>query len=119
MNLIRIKVKPTFRKLFNLKSIHTLTLKADNIADTLQISATGIKVNNGPVININNDKILKLSEQKDNVDFFMDDVKDHIDFKVINYATLHFDFKKGELSNEVKYISKLDQKECQTLISNF
>lgn len=106
--------KPTLRKKFNFNEIHSVTFVANNIKDTLDMSGIGIFKNE---FNPSNKQMntLKLSENSEFTDLFLNKIKDKLNYKTINVAEIKIDFILKKCITTLYYLNQNDVK-CKKAI---
>ena len=115
MSLIKTLLKPHFKKTFGMDSVHIGVISANRRENTLNTEALGVIA--GKVIHLKHPETKKLSDNEEHVSFFMDDVKDHIEFKEIITARLKFDFVKNKLTNTIQYVD-MQNNEVSTVLES-
>jgi hypothetical protein len=106
--------KPTLRKKFEFSEIHSVTFIANSIDDTLNMSGIGIKKNEFAVSN-KSMNTLKLSENSEFTDLFLNKIKDKLNYKIINVAEIKIDFNLKKCITTLYYLNQNDVK-CKKAI---
>lgn len=113
-SLIIAVFKPTLRKKFEFNVLHTVTFKANQITDTLDLSGTGTTKENFNV-HEKNMNTLKLSENSEFVNLFLKQIKDKANFKEIKAAEIKLNFINNNAATTIYYLNEQDVK-CKKLI---
>lgn len=117
-SLIIAVFKPTLRKKFGFKEIHTVTFKANKITDTLDLSGIGTSKEN-----FNAHEIyfptLKLSENSEFVTLFLNQIKDKANFKEVKAAEITLNFITHNAATTIYYLNDNDIKCKKTIEINF
>jgi len=117
--LIWAILKPKLRRQFGLKEIYRVEFTADKIADTLDLTCIGLVEGMEGVKKVDS-KTLKLSENEDHVNLFIEQTKEEIkDIHVLNAAFLTVDFKNKKCSTHVFYLNEAGEKKDGKAILKF
>lgn len=117
-SLIIAVFKPTLRKKFNFKELHSVTFKANKITDTLDLSGIGTtKEDFNPHEKTFN--TLKLSENSEFVTLFLNQIKEKAKFKEIKAAEIVLNFVKNNAATTIYYLNDNDVKCKKTIEINF
>lgn len=110
--------KPTLKKKFNFKEIEKVIFKANKITDTLNLSAWGTSKENFNLhlVELNT---LKLSENSEFTDLFLNKIKDKANFKEVKAAEIEINFKTKIVETVVYYVNFNDEKCKKTIQLNF
>lgn len=109
-SIIMAVFKPALRKKFELKILHKVVFKANKTTDTLNLEGTGCKEKSSQVETINLNT-LKLSENSEYIDVFMNKVKGKIkNLGEIKATNLTIDFENKFIESEIFYINTEGQK---------
>lgn len=117
-SLIIAVFKPTLRKKFEFKDLHSVTFKANKITDTLDLSGIGTtKENFNP--HEKNFNTLKLSENSEFVTLFLNQIKEKAKFKEIKAAEIVLNFLNNKAETTIYYLNDLDVKCKKTIEIKF
>ena len=117
-SLIIAVFKPTLRKKFEFKELHSVTFKANKITDTLDLSGIGTtKENFNP--HEKNFNTLKLSENSEFVTLFLNQIKEKAKFKEIKAAEIVLNFLNYKAETTIYYLNDNDVKCKKTIEINF
>jgi len=117
-SLIIAVFKPTLRKKFNFKNIHSVTFKANKITDTLDLSGIGTTTKDFNPHEVAF-KTLKLSENSEFVTLFLNQIKDKANFKEVKAADITINFDTHNAATTIYYINQNDVKCKKTIEINF
>lgn len=110
--------KPTLRKKFEFNDIHSVTFIANNIKDTLDMSGIGVLKNDFKPVN-KQMNTLKLSENSEFTELFLNKIKDKLNYKVINVAEIKIDFVLKKVITTLFYLNLNDVKCKKAIELNF
>jgi len=117
-SLIIAVFKPTLRKKFEFKNLHSVTFKANKVTDTLDLSGIGTTKEN---FNAHEKTFntLKLSENSEFVTLFLNQIKDKANFKEVKAAEITLNFINNNAATTIYYLNDNDIKCKKTIEINF
>jgi hypothetical protein len=101
--------KPSLRKKFEFNKIHSVTFKANTITDTLDLSGIGTTTENFEPHTKNMDT-LKLSENSEFVQLFLNQIRDKANFKEVKASEITLNFIDSKAETTIYYINENDVK---------
>ena len=117
-SLIIAVFKPTLRKKFEFKNLHSVTFKANKVTDTLDLSGIGTTKEDFHV-HEKAFETLKLSENSEFVTLFLNQIKDKANFKEVKAADITLDFIKNNAATTIYYLNENDIKCKKTIEITF
>lgn len=104
-SIIKTLTKPQFKKQFNLGDIYQGYFFADFETDQLRTGVKGLD-NDNKEVSLIHDKVLILSQHKDQMNVFgFDDLKE-LNCKELKKSTICLDYEKNVMTNEVVYLNQ-------------
>lgn len=116
--LIWAVLKPALRKKFNLKDLHKVTFIANTIEDTLDLEAVGI-CSKELIEKKQNTQTLKLSDNKEYINLYLEQIKQQLKFNKLNACYLRIDFINKKVSSDVFYLNENNTKTSATINLKF
>ena len=117
-SLIIAVFKPTLRKKFEFKEIHSVTFKANKVTDTLDLSGIGTSKENFNA-HEKNFNTLKLSENSEFVTLFLNQIKDKANFKEVKAAEITLNFITHNAATTIYYLNDNNSKCKKSFEINF
>ena len=117
-SLIIAVFKPTLRKKFEFKNLHSVTFKANKVTDTLDLSGIGTTKENFNA-HEKNFNTLKLSENSEFVTLFLNQIKDKANFKEVKAAEITLNFINNNAATTIYYLNENDIKCKKTIEIDF
>jgi nickel-dependent lactate racemase len=116
--LIWAMLKPALRRKFQFEEINKITFIANMNEDTLNLEAIG--VTKGTIIECKrNSTEMKLSENQEYINMFMEQIKEQLKFNYLNAVYLKINFKEKSCESDIFYLNENNTKQSAKLILKF